>query len=87
MVMTALMQFQMVTHVEAKKHHRSDTEAEDSTASDSQGRPCTFGPSHDECRDQFLESKGFDPLKPGEHFGDCQPSEHKGLECEIINDN
>ena len=34
----------------AKKHHRlTDTEKEDSTASDAQGRPCTFGPAHDEC--------------------------------------
>lgn len=68
----------------AKKHHLTDTQKEDSTTSDAQGNTCNFGPDHDQCRDQFLQSKGFDPLKSDEHFGDCQPSEHKGLDCEIL---
>lgn len=29
----------------------SDTQKEDSTAFDSNGNPCNFGPSHDECRE------------------------------------
>jgi hypothetical protein len=32
----------------------TDTQKEDSTASDAQGRPCTFGPDHDECHDEAL---------------------------------
>jgi len=29
--------------------------AEAGIASDAQGRPCVYGPAHDECHDQFLE--------------------------------
>ena len=75
----------------AKKHHHlTDTQKEDSTTSDAQGNTCNFGPHHDECRDQFLQSKGFAPLKSDEHFGECQPGEgkHEGdTDCEIVNDN
>ena len=35
----------------AKKHHLTDTEQEDSTASDKLGRLCDFGPSQTECHD------------------------------------
>ena len=72
------------------KHHLTDTEKEDSTASDKQDNPCNFGPDHDQCRDQFIESQGFAPLKSDEHFGECQPGEgkHEGdTDCEIVNDN
>lgn len=76
------------SNVSAKRHHHlTDTQKEDSTASDSQGRPCTFGPSHDECRDQFLQEKGFAPLKSNEHFGECQPAPNNDLDCEILNDS
>jgi hypothetical protein len=72
--------------VYAKKHHLSDTQKEDSTASDSQGVPCTFGPHHDECRDQHLESEGFAPPGEGKHFGECQPApaDKGGKDCEIV---
>jgi hypothetical protein len=44
--------------VYAKKHHHlTDTEKEDSTASDAQGNPCNFGPDHDQCRVQFEQSQ------------------------------
>jgi hypothetical protein len=72
----------------AKKHHLSDTQKEDSTASDAQGRPCNFGPSHDECRDQHLESEGFAPPGPGKHFGECEDSTAdapEGSKCDIEN--
>ena len=38
--------------VYAKKHHHlTDTQREDSTTTDSNGRACNLGPSHDQCRD------------------------------------
>ena len=44
--------------VYAKKHHHfTDTQKEDNTASDAQGNPCNFGPSHDQCRVQFEQSQ------------------------------
>jgi hypothetical protein len=39
----------------AAHHHLTDTEQEAGIASDAHGRVCNFGPSHDECHDQFLE--------------------------------
>jgi hypothetical protein len=51
----------------------TDTEKEDSTASDAQGRPCTFSPSHDECHDQHLEDTNNLPALPkGQHYGDVK---------------
>ena len=44
-------------NIQAKKHHLTDTQKEDSTSSDIQGRPCNFGPDHDQCRLQFEQSK------------------------------
>ena len=35
--------------------NQADTEKEAGIASDAQGRPCTFGPSHTECYDQSLK--------------------------------
>jgi hypothetical protein len=85
--------------VYAKKHHHlTDTEKEDSTASDSQGRTCDFGSHNDECpnssntepngttADDGSDVSGFAKLPKGQHYGNCQPSEHKGLDCEILND-
>jgi|SRR5689334_7229477 hypothetical protein len=41
--------------VYAKKHHHlTDTEKEDSTASDSNGNACTFGEHHDQCAAEFF---------------------------------
>src|SRR6476660_2132735 len=34
---------------------KADTEQEANIASDSKGRVCNFGPSHDECYDQFIK--------------------------------
>jgi hypothetical protein len=36
--------------------NQADTEQEAGIASDSQGRPCTFGPFHDQCHDRFLQN-------------------------------
>lgn len=38
--------------------NKADTEQEAGIASDSKGRVCNFGPSHDECYDQFIEHAG-----------------------------
>ena len=75
--------------VYAKKHHLSDTQKEDSTAGDSQGNPCDLGRHHDQCKDQFLQSKEggkFDPPGPGKHFGECEDSTADaplGSKCDI----
>lgn len=71
----------------AKKHHLTDTQKEDSTTSDKQGNPCTFGPSHDECRDQHLEKTANVPELPSnQHYGTCE-EDSKGLACDIMNDD
>ena len=44
--------------------NQADTEQEAGIGADKQGRPCTFGPSHDECRDQFLECTANLPTLP-----------------------
>ncbi|HEY7079698.1 MAG TPA: hypothetical protein VH500_08355 [Nitrososphaeraceae archaeon] len=42
------------------KKHLSDTEQEAGVASDAQGRPCTFGPSRDECLERTSDyQSGF----------------------------
>jgi hypothetical protein len=47
----------------------------------------TFGPSHDECRDQFLERTNNLPvLPPNQHYGECE-QDSKGLACDILNDD
>jgi hypothetical protein len=50
--------------------NQADTEQEAGIASDKVGRPRTFGPSHDECRDQFLErTNNLPELPPNQpHF-------------------
>ena len=35
--------------------HLTDTEKEAGVASDAQGQPCTYGPAHDECLDQYID--------------------------------
>ena len=77
--------------VYAKKHrHLTDTEKEDGTASDKVGRPCNEGPHHDECHDQFLESKAggnIEPAGPGKHLGECEEvGDNNELACEVDND-
>lgn len=75
------------------KHHLTDTEKEDSSASDAQGTPCNFGSHHDQCRDQFLESKEGGSILapgPGKHFGECEdgsPDAPLGSKCDIVPDN
>src|SRR3954467_3655589 len=80
-------------YVNAKHHrHLTDTQKEDSTTSDKQGNTCNFGPDHDQCYDQFLQSKeggSFDAPGPGKHFGeceDCTPDAPLGSKCDIEND-
>jgi hypothetical protein len=98
-IVIAVIAMMTAGQVYAKKHHHlTDTQKEDSTASDSQGRTCEFGPQNDECpnssntepkgttSDDGSDVSGFAKLPKGEHYGDCQPSEHKGLDCEILND-
>jgi len=75
----------------AKKHHHlTDTEKEDGTATDKVGRLCNEGPHHDECHDQFLESKAggnIEPAGPGKHLGECEESgDINVLGCEVLND-
>jgi hypothetical protein len=81
-------------YVNAKKHHHlSDTQKEDSTASDKQGNTCNFGPSHDQCRDEFLQSKDGGSILapgPGKHFGECEdsrPDAPLGSKCDVLNDD
>ena len=45
---------------------RQDTNV---TSWDAQGRPCTFGPNHDECRYQFLEKIPGTPNYVDYHTG------------------
>jgi hypothetical protein len=72
----------------AKKHHLTDTEQEDSTASDELGRVCDFGPSHTECHDQFLErTNNLPELLPNQHYGECEAvGPNNELGCDILND-
>ena len=79
------------TVVMAKKHHHlTDTEKEDGTATDKVGRLRNEGPHHDECHDQFLESKAggnIEPAGPGKHLGECEESgDINVLGCEVLND-
>ena len=78
------------TYVQAKKHHLTDTEKEDGTATDKVSRLCNEGPHHDECHDQFLESKAggnIEPAGPGKHLGECEESgDINVLGCEVLND-
>ena len=73
-----------------KHHHLTDTEKEDGTATDKVGRLCNEGPHHDECHDQFLESKAggnIEPAGPGKHLGECEESgDINVLGCEVLND-
>ena len=80
------------TAVMAKKnHHLTDTQKEDSTATDAQGNICNFGSHHDECRDQFLESNAGGnilPAGPGKHFGECEDATADaplGSKCDVVN--
>ena len=67
--------------------HLTDTEQEAGIGADKQGRPCTFGPSHDECRDQFLErTNNLPTLPPNQHYGECE-QDSEGLACDILNDD
>ncbi|MGA9844527.1 MAG: hypothetical protein WBQ25_19675 [Nitrososphaeraceae archaeon] len=67
--------------------NKADTEKEAGIGADKQGRPCTFGPSHDECRDQFLErTQNLPTLPPNQHYGECE-EDSKGLACDILNDD
>ena len=45
--------------------NQADTEQEAGIVTDSQGRACDFGPSHDECRLQFLERTTMSPYQAG----------------------
>ena len=82
--------------VYAKKHHHlSDTEKEDSTASDSNGRACDLGPSHDECpgtpghsvSTSGDDTSGMPALPHGQHYGQCEErGDNNELACDIVND-
>ncbi|HEY7572342.1 MAG TPA: hypothetical protein VH796_13325 [Nitrososphaeraceae archaeon] len=62
------------------------TEQEAGVASDKMGRVCNYGPSHDECRDPFLERTENLPVLPAnQHYGECE-QDSKGLACDILND-
>jgi hypothetical protein len=50
-------------------HRLTDTEQEAGITSDAQGRPCTFGPSHDECQYRFLEKIPGTPNNIDYHSG------------------
>ena len=67
--------------VYAKKHHHlTDTQKEDSTASDANGNECTAGPAHDEClpMDLSKEGKGWIPSHPVL----CEPNpDDKDADC------
>jgi hypothetical protein len=78
-----------VRSVLAKKHHLTDTEQEAGIGADKQGRPCTFGPSQDECRDQFLErTNNLPELPPNQHYGECEAvGPNNELGYDILNDD
>jgi hypothetical protein len=81
--------------VYAKKyHHLTDTEKEDSTASDSNGRACDLGPSHDECpgtpghsiSTSGDDTSGMPSLPTGQHYGQCEEvGDNHELGCDIEN--
>ena len=59
----------------AKKHHLTDTQKEDRTASDANGNPCIYGPAHDVCGPQ---------LKTGNINQDCEDKGGDiGLVCDV----
>ena len=75
-----------------KHHHFTDTQKEDSTASDANGNPCDFGPAHDECGSTDLSKEPMIPihstlLKKGEH-SECEDEGGDiGLVCHSEKDN
>jgi len=61
-IMVMLVVASPATYTQAKKHHHlTDTQKEDSVATDSHGRPCNLGPAHDQCRD-YNAAKGSEDL-------------------------
>jgi hypothetical protein len=57
-IVIAVIAMMTAGQVYAKKHHHlTDTQKEDSSASDVYGRPCNFGPDYDQCKVQFEQSK------------------------------
>jgi hypothetical protein len=68
--------------VYAKKHHHfTDTQKEDSTASDANGNSCTFGPSHDECANVL-------PVEKDQHIGTCEAvGNNNEAACDICDDH
>jgi len=73
--------------VYAKKHHHfTDTQKEDSTASDANGNPCNFGPAHDECRGPDIPVHPA-LVKNGEH-AECEDKGGTiGVVCVSVKDN
>jgi hypothetical protein len=73
-----------------KAHENCDDSCQEAgIASDKMGRVCDFGPSHDECRDQFLERTNDLPiLPPNQHYGECEAvGPNNELGCDILNDD
>ncbi|MGC2598620.1 MAG: hypothetical protein WA395_10875 [Nitrososphaeraceae archaeon] len=93
-VVTALMPIGYDDAMAKKKHHLTDTQKEDSTASDSNGRACDFGPSHDECpgtpghsvSTSGDDTSGMPALPHGQHYGQCEEvGDNNELGCDIEN--
>ena len=84
--LTLLIGSPAISMVMAKKHHHlTDHRRKTGTASDSLGRPCNEGPTHDECHDQSLEEQGVGSLKPGQHYGECKEGGNNDLACDVLN--
>jgi hypothetical protein len=64
--------------------NHADTEQEAGIGADSLDRPCTYGPDHDECHDQFLErTYNLPTLPPNQYYGVCIETGPK-LTCDIL---
>ncbi len=69
--------------------NRADTDCDDSCqengiGGDSLDRPCTYGPDHDECHDQFLErTHNLPALPPNQYYGACIETGPK-VTCDIL---
>jgi hypothetical protein len=63
------------------KKHQSDTQKEDSTASDANGNPCNFGPSNDGCPNVLPPGKD-------QHIGTCEAvGPNNNAACDICDNH
>ena len=77
-----------VPSVQSVFANQSNTDCDDSCqeagiGADGLDRPCTYGPDHDECHDQFFErTHNLPALPPNQYYGVC--IEGPKLVCDIL---